>query len=374
MTMIYINNYHIDILTRNVPCPVRLNVELTTNCNLKCIMCRGRETYVKDNKADKYLKLEEFVIMLNGIDLNRLKIINFAGCAEPLLNHDILPILSLCREKKIIVEFITNGMLLSAQISKQILGCASEIHVSFAGSKKQTFESIRQGADFDLVCENIRHLSVLKKTYNNQYPHIWLNPILTKRNIHELPEIIELAKDLGCQGVSCSHLVVNSPELIDESLFFHKEECNTFLQKAEILANRYNISLIIPKYFSLELNSKEENNENIEAWRSCRFLWNHAILGIGEIMPCSSNSKIDFDGNIIRNKFMDIWNNEWYADKRYKLLTGDPPDYCKICKDPSVKDANNIGSYFTENVLPDAISYARTSSPESIKREYEFVS
>ncbi len=358
--MIYINNNHIDILTRKVPCPERLNVELTTYCNLKCVMCRGSQSYAKENNTYRHLRLEEFVSILNGIDLNKLKILNLAGTAEPLLNPDILPILSLCREKKIIVELITNGMLLIPQISRQILGCSSEIHISFGGSRKQTFESIRQGADFELVCDNIRHLSELKNANNNQYPHIWLNPILMKKNIHELPEIVKLARDLGCQGVACSHLVVTSTELIEESLFFHKTECNTILQKSEVLAKEYNISLSIPKYFDTESSGEEENHGHKEAWKNCRFLWNHAILGVEGIEPCGAYKKIDFDGNIIKNRFIDIWNNDWYADKRYMLLTGNPPDICKVCKDPSVKDVNNIESYFLDELLPEAIAYAQS--------------
>ena len=68
---------------------------------------------------------------------------------------------------------------------------------------------------------------------------------------------------------------------------------------------------------------------------------------------------------------MDIWNNDWYADKRYRLLTGKPPDYCKICKDPSVKDVNHIGSYFTEDMLPKAIAYAQSLTTIPLQKELE---
>ncbi|MCP5007464.1 MAG: hypothetical protein GY941_26540 [Planctomycetes bacterium] len=51
---------------------------------------------------------------------------------------------------------------------------------------------------------------------------------------------------------------------------------------------------------------------------------------------------------------MDIWNNDWYADTRYRLLTGNPPQYCT---DPSVKDPGHIGSYFKEELLPDVFDY-----------------
>ncbi len=358
-----------DILTRNVPCPERLNIELTTSCNIKCIMCRGKNSYVKNDNEGKFLRVEDFITVINGTDLNRLKIVNLAGNAESLLNPDIIPILNVCRENKIIVELITNGTLLTSQISKLLLGSCSEIHISFGGSTKQTFEAIRQGADFKLVCENTRILSELKKANNNQYPHIWLNPILMKRNIHELPDIIKLAMNLGCQGVACSHLIVNSPELIEESLYFHKSECNIFLQKAEVLANEYNIKLIIPKYFSSESNCNKGNYGDGEAWKNCRFLWNHAILGVEGIEPCGSYKNMDFDGNIIRNRFMDIWNNDWYTNMRYMLLTGNPPDVCKMCKDPSVKDVNSIESYFSDEFLPEAIDYAQTLTTTPLSRD-----
>jgi MoaA/NifB/PqqE/SkfB family radical SAM enzyme len=360
--MLYLNDIHKDILTRNVPDPVGLNIELTTGCNLKCIMCRGSHNYVKESEGVRHLTIEEFTSILSGIDLNRLKILNFAGNAEPLLSPEIPSILTLCLENKIIVEFITNGMLLAPQISKQLVGCASEIHISFGGSRKKTFESIRQGTDFDLIVENIRLLSKAKKVGKNSYPRIWLNPILMKRNIHELPEIVNLAKELDCQGVACSHLIVNSPELIEESLFFCKEECNAFLKKATELADMYEICLLKPEYFSAESDYKENGNK-LEAWRRCRFLWNRAVLGIEGIIPCSGNSfEMDFDRNVIRNKFMDIWNNDWYANMRSSLLTGNPPEECMNCKDPSVKDVNHIGSYFDEKVAFELLYYVSNES------------
>ena len=370
--MLYLNNNHINILTKNVPCPERLNIELTTHCNLRCIMCRGKQNYVKEHKQDRHLTVNEFVNFLKGVDLNRLKILNLAGNSEPLLNPDIIQIVSICRELRIIVELITNGMLLTPEISKHLLGCSSEIHISFAGSNKKTHESIRQGSDFDQICANIRFLSTLKSFHNIQFPKIWLNPILMKRNIQELPEIIDLAKKLGCDGVASSHLIVSSPELIGESLFLYKDECNYFLNETQQIAKQNGISLVGPECFSDIDNGDKIKCNRVEAWRICRFLWNHAILGIETLMPCSGAGKeIDFDGNVFRTRFMDIWNNDWYANMRYRLLTGNPPGHCKDCTDPSVKDVNHIGSYFIEDILPEAIAYSQTLPALSFTMEFE---
>lgn len=356
--MLYINNYHFDILTRNVPCPQRLNIELTTECNLNCIMCRGGRDFKKIHDNHRHLTVDEFIKLLNGVDLNRLKLVNLAGNSEPLLNPDILPIISTCRRHGIVIEMITNGMLLTPDVSKALLGCTNEVHISFAGATQETFESIRHRADFSSICANIRALVQLKNDYFQEFPKVWINPILMKRNIHEAPAMIMLAKKLGCDGVAFSHLTVNTRELMNESLFFHKEECNRYLTKAKEIAEANSLCMIAPQLFSLSSELDQEALDPTQAWTVCRFLWNQALLGIETIVPCSSNLPIDFDGNVINNRFMDIWNNDWFAQMRYKLLTGTPPAQCRDCKDPSVKNVNHAGSYFTEDLLPGALATA----------------
>ncbi len=321
-------------------------------------MCRGGAGFKNRYTADRHLTVNDFLKFLSGVDLNRLKILNLAGNSEPLINPDILQIIAICRELKIIIEIITNGMLLTAQVSKELLGCASEIHVSFGGATKKVFESIRQGADFYQICENIRFLNRLKIRKNQNFPRIWINPVLMKRNIHELTGMVELAKQLNCCGVACSHLIVKSPELIEESLYFYQEECNKAFRDAQKVARKNHITLILPPYFDKSAQSEKNRVETKDAWRHCRFLWNHAIIGIESLMPCGDiGTEIDFDGNVFNNRFMDIWNNSWYANARYRLLTGNPPDICKKCSDPSIKDANYIGSYFSDALLPEALSF-----------------
>lgn len=358
--MLYLNQNHLDILTKNVPTPVRLNLELTTQCNLNCIMCRGSKSFNNSYKVDKHLTVNEFTEFLKGVNLHRLKVLNLAGNSEPLINPNILQIISICRELRIIIEMITNGMLLTPEVSRQLLGCSSEIHVSFGGATKIIFESIRQGSNFDRICNNIRFLSQLKKEQEQEFPRIWINPILMKRNLHELTGMVELAKELDCYGVACSHLIVNSPELIEESLYFFQDECNQVLKEAKKVAEKNNINLLIPPFFSMNSQSEPHKTESVEGWKRCRFLWNHAILSTESFMPCGSLGVIDdFDGDVTKNKFEDIWNNDWYAHMRYRLLTGNPPEKCINCKDPSVKDVNHIGSYFEEDILIEHSKYSK---------------
>jgi MoaA/NifB/PqqE/SkfB family radical SAM enzyme len=349
--MLYLNDKHIDMLTKHVPCPSRLNLELTTMCNIKCIMCRGSKEYKNKYKSNRYLDYNSFIKVLEGVDLRRLKALNFAGNSEPLINPDIVSIIALCKELGIFIEMITNGMMLTPSISEQLLFCTVDIHVSFGGASKNVFESIRRGADFDLICANISHLNKLKKQFNQSIPRVWLNPIMMVKNVHELEDTIKLAKDLGCYGVAFSHLIVDSPELIDESLFFHKEECNNIIRKSKELANRLDIKLEIPHEFTIG-SDNITHRLPIEPWKFCRFLWSYAILGIEGIMPCCTIDEIVSDGDIFNTNFINNWNNDWYATMRYKLLTGEPPEVCINCRDSTCYDVNNPKSFFTTPILP----------------------
>ncbi len=326
-------------------------------------MCRGKQQNVREHKIKDHLTVNEFIKILKGTDRCRLIVVILGFSAEPLFNPDILSILDVLIKENIAIEIITNGMLLGPEVSRNLLGNSREIHISFAGSTKSTFNSVLQGSDFDQVCANIRFLSDLKNKCNNPYPHIWLNPILMNKTIKELPETILLAKDIECQGVACSYLDVESPELIEESLFFNQEEANYYLKKATEVANQNNITLTLPPLFG---TYSDQDINRQEPWKICSWFWNRAVFNIDGVLPCSGGVEIDFDGNVIENKFTDIWNNDWYADMRRRMIIMDPPEECKNCKDPSSKNINHIGCHFSDDMTSKAVEYSQSLTNLSI--------
>jgi len=364
----YLSSHHLNILTNRVPGPSRINIETTSFCNINSIMCRGKQQNVKEHKIKDHLTVNEFIKILEGTDRYRLIVVILGFGAEPLFNPDILSILAVLIKENIAIEIITNGMLLGPEVSRNLLGNSRVIHISFAGSTKNTFNSVLQGSDFDQVCANIRFLSDLKNKCNNPYPHICLNAILMYKTIKELPETILLAKDIGCQGVVCSYLDVESPELIEESLFFHQEEANYYLKKATEVANQNNITLTLPPLFG---TYSDQDINRQEPWKICSWFWNRAVFNIDGVLPCSGGVKIDFDGNVIENKFTDIWNNDWYADMRRRIITKDPPEECKNCKDPSSNNINHIGCHFSDDMISKAIEYSQSLTNLSILNEVE---
>jgi len=370
-----LNSEHFRLLKSNVPSPVKLDIELSTYCNLRCRICtKGKHGYEKAYENNRHLTVNEFINILNGVDLNQLQILNFSGLnSEPLINPDILEILLVCIQLKnqfnINLSFLTNGMFLTQDINYLLLKCATEIHISFGGSNKKTFEHIRTGSNFDTVCINIKNLRDLKKKYNLQYPHIWLNPTLMKRCINEMPELILLAKEVGCQGVATSHLVVHGPEWLDESLFFDKDKANDILKLTKEVAAKENIIFTCPPYFDNSFFEKIRKDDLLQGWKQCRWLWNMAILGMDGVMACCDIQvgSGDETGDLSKHRLINIWNNDWYADMRHRLLSGNPPKECIRCKDSATKNINQPTAHFMDAALSAAIEYAN-SFPDVLKQ------
>lgn len=136
---------------------------------------------------------------------------------EPLCSPWFKKMVTTMKHYGVMLDLTTNGTLITKEIADLILPVLSDIKISFDGAEKETFENIRQGAVFDMVCENIRQIVQMrdqKKTAN--YPTVSLQMTLMKKNIHQLPAVMNLAYQLGADRVKAYHLFSNSPDMDQE--------------------------------------------------------------------------------------------------------------------------------------------------------------
>ncbi len=363
------NQQHLNLLTSSAPPPYSLIIELSASCNLRCIMCTtgvSSKAETRRTRSMDFLRLDDFVAFMNRIDIHWLQRVLFAGATEPLLNPDIVGILRVLKNQGKKIDIITNGMLLTQEVSKELLGHPGTISISWAGAKKKTFEEIRRGADFDLICQNIKFLTEQKRIHNQAWPKVNIDPLLFRRNIEELPDTLMLAKELGVDHVACNHFVTDIAAIIPEILFFHKEISNQMFQKSATLAKELGISLYLPAPFSQR--EKCITQEDAPAWSKCRWLWGQANIMLTGIEPCTSISNVDFRLDIFHKPFNEIWNNKWYTDIRSRLLTANPPRVCINCTDPCEKDVNNLSTFYRDNVISDVYDYAQ-KHPDTLTKD-----
>lgn len=73
--------------------------------------------------------------------------------------------------------------------------------VSVDGANQETNDAIRRGSDLREINRNLRKIVSRKHNLNLKYPYINYVFCAMHRSLHELPELIDLAADIGLEEV-----------------------------------------------------------------------------------------------------------------------------------------------------------------------------
>jgi len=93
---------------------------------------------------------------------------------EPLLNKNIMEMILYAKRKGIMdVYFNTNGMLLSEEMSREIIDAGLDrISISVEGTDPDLYEKMRINAKFDTVLKNVNRLMELREKMKIGHPKI----------------------------------------------------------------------------------------------------------------------------------------------------------------------------------------------------------
>ena len=189
------------------PYPSYLEIETTTRCNLKCIMCE--HTYWKEQNRD--MTFEQFKYIVDQFP--KLKWLGLTGIGESFLNKDFLKMLEYVKEKDVFVELYDNFCFLDEGKIRQLIKLGvDKIFISLDASTKETYEKIRVGSDFNKVVDNLKTFFRVKKEMKAYFPQLAFHFIVNKLNLPEIPQYIELAGSIS-QG---EKIVVHFTRMLHE--------------------------------------------------------------------------------------------------------------------------------------------------------------
>ena len=137
-----------------MPLPQSAQIEVTTKCNFNCIYC-PRQSLNKE-RLNRDMTFEHFKRIIDQIPLRSVKL---QGLGEPFLNKNIGQMAQYAKSRGIHVTTISNGSILP---DINTLKFFDEIRISFDSANKLTFESLRRGAHFDSILNNITELIRIK--------------------------------------------------------------------------------------------------------------------------------------------------------------------------------------------------------------------
>jgi MoaA/NifB/PqqE/SkfB family radical SAM enzyme len=303
--------------------PSYIEIETTTRCNLKCVMCE--HTYWDEPNKD--MSFEEFKSIVDQFP--KLKWIGLTGIGESFLNKDFMKMLKYAKSKDVYVELYDTFFFIDRKNAEELINLkVDKIFASIDAATKETYEKIRVGSNFERVINNVKNFFQLEKEKGAYYPKIAFHYIVNKMNFQEMSQYVELAHSLA-QGENVSiqftRMLHEFKELKDLFIEVPEEIIQAIEGKAKEFGIRLTWNADIPQV-------KPPISRCIE--------WTMPFIFVtGHVIPCCSGNEAghrDFQketalGNVFKQSFKEIWRGEKYKTLRSMLRQGKVPLPCKNC-------------------------------------------
>ena len=324
---------------RSGDAPSAVHVEVSNCCNLHCEYCVLDEA----SHGRKIMSDEMFDSLLPALaDARR---IDLSGLAEPLMNTRFTGMLARARAAapRAHIAMCTNATLLTREISEQLVEHGlDELVFSLDGVDPAQVDAVRRGGSLDAVLENIRALQTVKKERGSRRPVLSATVVLQKENLAQLPAVVRLAAELGCEGVSVNGLEPYSSALVEHAVWADPDALPglaAVLREAQAAAKEAGIELRLPA-----LSPQAP---------LCPQVSRPIVLADGNVVPCSvlayerlSLLAVDEAGDIVpghgateplsfgtvgEGGLAAVWNDEAYRAFRQRVRAGDFPPECRSC-------------------------------------------
>ena len=137
----------------------QLEIELTNDCSLKCIMCP------RTSNMKREIGCMHFDVFKKIIDETDASSIHFSGLGEPLLHPQIKEMFTYAKEKGLEVGLWTSGLELTEELSEQIIEREFVDYIIFGldAANKETYVKTKGVDALDKAVENITRFLKLKR-------------------------------------------------------------------------------------------------------------------------------------------------------------------------------------------------------------------
>jgi radical SAM protein with 4Fe4S-binding SPASM domain len=315
--------------------PRHMQLEVTTYCNLGCVMCPRTHSLAQASTEEEktawrqHISWQEFEHIISHIP--NLQTISLHGIGEPLLHPHIFAMIDAASARGIRVGFTTNATLLSPAVSKRLIDAGLHwLIISMDGATTIGYESIRVHASFQQVCEHIQYLMTIRNQARHSTPFVQLAMVVSTMNQNEVPQFLQLASRLGVDGGILSPLEPPAPDM--EALVCDAKSWQYVRSTAHRHADELGISLYIRGDGTLPPaphTAAKRTYRCLEPWKAS------TITVTGDVMPCCNIHHPAYSmGNIAASRFTDIWNGSQYQKFRAELRqTNYVPEPCRWCPD-----------------------------------------
>lgn len=361
-----------DYLRKRALCdgmPIEFSIELTSRCNLKCIMCP------RDDEAARGLgnmKLETFRRIIDEAS-HYLEFAYLHLAGEPLMHPRFGEFIDYAASKGIKTGVSTNGTILNRERSEVLINSPLEtLIISIDGTDEEVYKRIRGADSFRKVVSNGEQFLKLKREAGRG-PYTVMQMICMNENSHQTKEFVGHWKRLGADAVRLKRFFNFAGNVQDRS-YNQKPAQSQGGRKGDGNGSSQPGLVRIQSGAGRSDNGRgkghEEGTANGAGPRRppCFLLWRQmAFYYDGTAISCCHDFLHQSElGNIHEKTLKEIWNSPLMVEMRRKHVEGRQAEIglCAGCNQPQV----NLGTVMSTAILNAATTKRALIAAERIAR------
>jgi pyrroloquinoline quinone biosynthesis protein E len=305
--------------------PIKLDIENVSRCNFRCTMCQV-SGWPKLKRADD-MAFEDFKQLIDHqFGLVEIKL---QGMGEPTLGGEtFFNMIRYARKKHIWVRTVTNASMLHLRDNyrKLVDSGVNEVQISIDGATKEAFEKIRVGSNFEVVMANCKLINSYCAQVRRPITKMWT--VVQRGNFHELPQLIELACELGFKSMVFSLNLTdwgqekwterNREATVDKSLT--REIADSLMRRAKELE-------VVLSWWNVTTKYSTASREKLCPWPFERAY----VSSDMRVVPCCMIANPEAADLGDARRFTQVWTGEQYKKFREEHLSGNIPKVCQMC-------------------------------------------
>lgn len=335
--------------TRRAPnLPRQLYIEVTNRCNSLCKSCPLTYDHYLPYEPKHHLSWEQFRHIVDQVPHIERAVLH--GIGEPLLNPDLPRFIAHLKSRGAHTLFNTNAVLLDESRGDALAEAGlDELRVSLDAITPSLYAHLRGIDKLPRIIDNLRAYTARRRARaaaEAKQPVVSFWFVGMQENLHELPEVVRLAIELGVPEVHLQRLVFfgDGHKLDDEVTMVAEQSLHAALDElqdrmidqCEALARgsglRFTASGATTPGESLEVKGDHP-------WQGCYRPWTLMyITANGTALPCciapfaASDYQSIMLGNVLERPLDEVWNGERYGELRAAVLSEAPAPWpCQNC-------------------------------------------
>ncbi|WP_310965331.1 radical SAM/SPASM domain-containing protein [Clostridium sporogenes] len=303
----------------------KIFLDITNKCNVNCAHCF---TNSKSNSTIQEMTTDEIIVLIDELAKMNVKRLALGG-GEPLVRADIYKIIEYATNKGIRVHISSNGLLLNDQNVARLKSIGLDsIQISIDSSISDKHDEFRGYPGLFDKC-----MEAIKTVQKYQIPLI-IATTINKKNIDDIPNIINMVKNLGIKIHRLIRFVpVGRGEEYKDDLYVEANEFIPLILNIRKQFSEYyfgNKDLLYGMPINGSRLSQLDEFTNPNGCEACKLCVD--ILPNGNVVPCNY---LGWDqqwvaGNVKNKPLQEIIENSTLI-KSFKLKDGKIIEECREC-------------------------------------------